>query len=186
MLQVSQLEPCQPTKQLVDMPHIIPVQFLVTQSAATMQPRPMAHGAQLPPQFMSVSSPSFVVFPQWSGAHFLATHCVLEQSALVVQAWPAAQGVLAAPHVTTEPVPATPDPALPPLAPPAPAPADPPPTPPLPMEPALPVAPAVPVMPAPPSVVGMPLPPPNAVFPEPLLPGSVVLPLVPLVPLGML
>jgi len=37
VLQVSQLEFCQPTKQLVDMPHTIAVQFLVTQSAATEQ-----------------------------------------------------------------------------------------------------------------------------------------------------
>ena len=37
LLQVSQLEFCQPTKQLVDMPHTIAVQFLVTQSAATEQ-----------------------------------------------------------------------------------------------------------------------------------------------------
>ena len=64
VLQLSQVDISQPIKQLVGMPQSMPVQFLVVQSAATMHMLPSAQGAQLPPQFVSVSSPSIVVLAQ--------------------------------------------------------------------------------------------------------------------------
>jgi hypothetical protein len=47
---VSQEELSQPIKQLVGMPQSMLLQFLVVQSASTLQAAPSAQGAQLPPQ----------------------------------------------------------------------------------------------------------------------------------------